>query len=310
MPAPTHGQNHQPARTEHKTPTQGMEPSRRTREAVDDEVDPSVSLPSLAGAATGRRSRPHPSAYGHEGHGLVAVGPGTAETMLLPIPLGRIGLNPLPVQPAKIHLPLLRQDVLSRKRLNGWLDEAASGRVALIIAEAGFGKTTMLADWARHTKRATVWYRLESDDRDWLAFIRHLVATGREVDPAFAAETYDQLLALGPGGPTREELTATVAREMGEFATSSPDGLSLLFDDYHAVDGSPETEPIVKALLERTGPGSPWSSQPAPCQCSGWGGWARAAPSRGSTETPSASQYRRLSVYSARRTNSPWTRKL
>ena len=42
---------------------------------------------------------------------------------------------------------------------------------------------------------------------------------------------------------------------MGEFASSLPDGLSLLFDDYHAVDASPETEPIMQALLDRTGPG-------------------------------------------------------
>ena len=81
------------------------------------------------------------------------------------------------------------------------------------------------------------------------------MATGREIDPGFGPETYDLLLALGPGGPTRDELTASIAREMGEFATSLPDGLSLLFDDYHSVDASPETEPIMRALLERTGPG-------------------------------------------------------
>ncbi len=177
-----------------------------------------------------------------------------AGSMLLAGPLGRIGMNPLPIQPAKIHRPLLRHDVLARERLNGWLDEAVGGRVALVIAEAGFGKTTLLADWAGHTRRATAWYRLEPDDRDWLAFIRHLVATGREVDPGFAPETYDMLLALGPGGPTRDELTASVALEMDEFATSLPDGLTLLFDDYHSVDASPETEPIMRALLARTGP--------------------------------------------------------
>ena len=96
--------------------------------------------------------------------------------MLLGERFGLMGMNPLPIQPARIHPPLLRHDVLSRERLNGWLDRAVEGRVALIIAEAGFGKTTLLADWARQTRRATAWYRLEPDDRDWLAFIRHLVA--------------------------------------------------------------------------------------------------------------------------------------
>ncbi len=174
--------------------------------------------------------------------------------MLFAGPIGRLGMNPLPIQPAKIHPPLLRHDVLSRERLNGWLDNAANGRVALVIAEAGFGKTTFLADWARHTRRATAWYRLEPDDRDWLAFIRHLVASGREIDPGFAPDTYDLLAALGPGGPSRDDLIVSVAQEMAELASSLPNGLSLLFDDYHSVDGSPETEPVMKALVDRTGP--------------------------------------------------------
>ncbi|MHB8891921.1 MAG: BTAD domain-containing putative transcriptional regulator [Candidatus Limnocylindrales bacterium] len=175
--------------------------------------------------------------------------------MLLGGPLGRMGMNPLPIQPAKVHPPLLRHDILSRERLNGWLEAAVGGRVALVIAEAGFGKTTLLADWARQTRRATAWYRLEPDDRDWLAFIRHLVAGGREIDPGFGPKTYDLLLALGPGGPTRDDLIASVAMELAELASTLPHGLSLLLDDYHSVDGSPETEPVMKALLARTGPG-------------------------------------------------------
>ncbi len=254
MPSITGKQDRHRAATS-RTPSAAMSQAGASAQDALDVAEDSVSFASSDGTVSGRRSRPRPSTTGHEGHALVAVGPGTASSILLAGPLGRIGMNPLPIQPVKIHRPLLRHDVLSRERLNGWLDGAVGGRLALVIAEAGFGKTTMLADWARHTRRATAWYRLEPDDRDWLAFIRHLVATGREIDPGFAPETYDLLLALGPGGPTRDELTMSVAREMSELASSLPDGLSLLFDDYHSVDGSPETEPIMRALLERTGPG-------------------------------------------------------
>jgi DNA-binding SARP family transcriptional activator len=188
---------------------------------------------------------------GH-GHGLVAVGPGLAGSMLL---AGGYGLNPLPVQPAKIHCPPPRDDTLSRERLNSWLERAASGRLALIVAEAGFGKTTLLADWALHTGRMTAWYRLEQDDRDWLTFIRHIVASVRELDPEFAPETFGLLLALGSGGPTQQDLVASLAREVAAFGVGSTRGLTLILDDYHVVDGFEETEPIVRALLDRTAPG-------------------------------------------------------
>ncbi len=44
-------------------------------------------------------------------------------------------------------------------------------------------------------------------------------------------------------------------REYAEFGASHPQGLTLIFDDYHVVDGSDEVVPIVRALIDRTGPG-------------------------------------------------------
>ena len=217
-----------------------------------------IPAPAVTSAANGRTApgpsaRPTPPSRGTgKGHGLVAVGPGLAGSMLLG---GGFPMNPLPVQPAKIHRPPRRDDTLSRERLNSWLDTAAAGRLGLIVAEAGFGKTTLLADWAGLTRRDTTWYRLEPDDRDWLTFIRHLVAAGRELDPEFAPDTFRMLLSLGPGGPTPKDLAISIAREMAEFGVASPRGLTLILDDYHAVDGCAETEPIVRALLDRTAPG-------------------------------------------------------
>lgn len=219
---------------------------------------PSVDAAAVSSAASGAsahgsRGRTTPPATGTGiGHGLVAVGPGLAGSLLV---TGGYGVNPFPVQPAKIHCPPDREDTLSRERLNSWLERAAGGRVGLIVAEAGFGKTTLLGDWARHTRRMTAWYRLEPDDRDWLTFVRHLVASGRELDPGFAPETFGLLLALGSGGPTVHDLTRSIAREMAELGTGSERGLTLILDDYHLIDGFEETEPIVRALVDRTGQG-------------------------------------------------------
>jgi DNA-binding SARP family transcriptional activator len=174
--------------------------------------------------------------------------------MLLVGRTGLPGMNTFPIVGARIHPPLLRSDVLSRERLNTWLEQAVAGRLALIVAEAGFGKTTLLADWASRTRRLTAWYRLEPDDRDWLTFARHLVASGRELDPQFAPETYGLLMDLGPGGPTREAILASLVTEIAAFGAAHSPGLTLIFDDYHVVDGSDEVVPTVRALLDLTGP--------------------------------------------------------
>ena len=74
-----------------------------------------------------------------------------------------------------------------------------------MIADAGYGKTTLLADFSRRTRLRTIWYRLDEDDRDWVGFLSHLVAAGREHDPDFAPRTAGLLRSLEPGGPTRDD---------------------------------------------------------------------------------------------------------
>ena len=101
-----------------------------------------------------------------------------------------------PVQIGKIQAPLLPEETLRRDRLIDWLHAKFGSRVALIVAEAGYGKTTLLADWSRRTRVRTLWYRLDEHDRDWAVFVHHVIAAGREVDPEFAPGTRALLRAL------------------------------------------------------------------------------------------------------------------
>ena len=95
---------------------------------------PSVSFAASGVPRSTPRSLPPPS--GAEGHALVGVGPGLSGASRR---AGLMSAYPFPITGAKIHPPLLRADTLSRPRLNDWLNRAATGRVVLIIAEAGFG---------------------------------------------------------------------------------------------------------------------------------------------------------------------------
>src|SRR5919205_246911 len=65
-----------------------------------------------------------------------------------------------PVQLSKVQPPPLRDDTLARDRLLDWLGTRIHRRVILLLAEAGYGKTTLLADFSRRTRVRTLWYRL------------------------------------------------------------------------------------------------------------------------------------------------------
>ena len=57
------------------------------------------------------------------------------------------GMNGYPIQPAKIQGPPWRDQTLARDRLLDWLAAKIHQRVILVLADAGYGKTTLLADF-------------------------------------------------------------------------------------------------------------------------------------------------------------------
>lgn len=151
-----------------------------------------------------------------------------------------------PIELAKVARPVLRDDTLQRDRLLDWLDAKIHHRVVLVVAEAGYGKTTLLADFTRRTRLRTTWFRLDEDDRDPVAFLNYLVAAGRELDPGFAPTTAAMLRELGTGTIPLDQVIDTFIHET---RTLGSDGAVLVLDDFHLVDESPEVRRIVREML-------------------------------------------------------------
>jgi len=128
-----------------------------------------------------------------------------------------------------------------------WLQLKVHHRVVHVIAEAGYGKTTLLADFSRRTRLRMLWYRLDAQDRSWVAFLSYLVAAGRVQDEAFAPATGDLLRELGTGGPSMDPVLETFIRELQPLGEA---GAVVVLDDFHAVDDAPDVRHIIRALLQ------------------------------------------------------------
>jgi DNA-binding SARP family transcriptional activator/tetratricopeptide (TPR) repeat protein len=160
----------------------------------------------------------------------------------------RDDVNGFPIQLAKVQRPALRDETLERPRLLDWLHAKVHGRVVLVLADAGYGKTTLLADFSRRSRTRTLWYRLDDDDRDWVSFIHHLVAAGREHDPTFAPRTAGMLAEVGTADPGREVVLDAFIRELPTIAVG---GAVLILDDFHLVDDAADVRHITRELLAR-----------------------------------------------------------
>src|SRR6185312_7528249 len=136
----------------------------------------------------------------------------------------------------KLHVPRPQPGFVPRPRLVEALGEGlARGRV-LVCAPAGFGKTALLADWARGDGRPVAWLGLDGGDSDPARFWRYVVAA-----------------LVGPPPPSSfEGLVTALINELA--ADPGPDEVLLVLDDYHLVDSEPVHQSVT-FLLENLPPG-------------------------------------------------------
>ena len=81
-----------------------------------------------------------------------------------------------PLLETKLHIPPVRQKLVSRPRLIERLRAGLDHKLTLVSAPAGFGKTTLLSEWTRalgHNcpPRAVAWLSLEESDNDVRRFV-------------------------------------------------------------------------------------------------------------------------------------------
>jgi len=177
----------------------------------------------------------------------IAVGPGRPATAASSSArLVNADVNNFPIQPSKVHAPPLRDETLARDRLLEWLDAKVTHRLVYLIAEAGYGKTTLLADFTRRSRLRVMWYRLDETDRDWVTVLNHLVAAGRVADPSFGAATWSLLGELDTGMTPMQPIVATYIRELRELDQQPA---ALVLDDYHRVEDVPEVQHIVREIV-------------------------------------------------------------
>jgi LuxR family maltose regulon positive regulatory protein len=91
--------------------------------------------------------------------------------------------------PFNFSIPRSRTDLLPRPRLIDYLEQVAARELILISTPAGFGKTTLLANWARNTEKPVAWLSLDRDDNDPTYFWRFIVTAIRLVHAQIGGRT-------------------------------------------------------------------------------------------------------------------------
>ncbi|MGE0843971.1 LuxR C-terminal-related transcriptional regulator [Pseudonocardia sp.] len=149
----------------------------------------------------------------------------------------------MPAPGTKLRVPAPRRRLVARPRvLEGVRRDAP--RLVLVSAPAGFGKTTVLAQWLASTPATrAAWLSLDPADDDPRRFLTQVVAALRTVAADVGATTLAQL--DGDRLPPVETLVAPLVDDVDRL----PGTTVLALDDYHVVD-DPAVHACVSYLLD------------------------------------------------------------
>ena len=138
-----------------------------------------------------------------------------------------------PLIVTKIRIPRRRPDLLPRQRLVNFIHAHLDRKLILISAPAGYGKTSLLTDFACDTDLPVCWYTLDPFDRDLRAFLEHLVAAVALRFPAFGRRSRAYLRETTDPGANLYPLVATLVQEIYD---TIPEYFCLVLDDHHTVE--------------------------------------------------------------------------
>lgn len=151
----------------------------------------------------------------------------------------------------KLYVPRWRPGLVSRPRLVEQLERGARGKLTLVSAPAGFGKTTLLAEWlatAPTPARHVAWVSLDAGDNDPTRFWTYCATALRALQGDAGGHALALLRTSQP-----PPLDAVVAALINEVSTLEHD-VTLILDDYHVIDAE-AVHAAIAFLLDHAPPG-------------------------------------------------------
>jgi len=145
----------------------------------------------------------------------------------------------------KLLPPRPAPELLSRFRLTERLLANLANPVTLVTANAGSGKTTLVADFLRTHKRSFVWYQLDHTDADPFVFLGYVTFGIQQVVPGFGESMFSYLQETT--GELAQHPERAVDVLLNEVLDRVDQQLILVLDDYHHL--GPDTP--VHAVLDR-----------------------------------------------------------
>lgn len=132
----------------------------------------------------------------------------------------------------KLYIPHSRSNAVVRNILMERLSLGEDKKLTLVCAPAGYGKTTLVSEWALNSasKRAVAWLSLDEGDNDPTRFLIYLVSSIQTIAPTVGDGIISMLNA-----PQPPLINWIISKLINDIATHGK-SFTLVLDDYHVIE--------------------------------------------------------------------------
>ena len=179
----------------------------------------------------------------------------------------------------KVILPQRRKELFTRQRLINLLYDLLDEKLILVIAPAGYGKTSLLVDFAHQVDFPVCWYAVDELDQTPERFFTYFIAAIHQQFPAFGEASRAALKAINPFTPDINQLVSVIVNDAYEHIQEH---FLIILDDYHLVSNVKEIQAFLNRFINTVGRKLPSGlkltdlaqpARPAPAGSPLAGGW-------------------------------------
>lgn len=148
----------------------------------------------------------------------------------------------------KLLPPRPVSELLKRPRLTDRVRANIDSPITLVAADAGCGKTTLIADFLNDMTRPSVWYQLDHTDADPIVFLNYVAQGIKTIQPAFGEAIFSYLSEANEDLVRFPERAADLL--INEILRSIEQPFILVLDDYHHIGNDTIVHKIVDRMLQ------------------------------------------------------------
>ena len=134
----------------------------------------------------------------------------------------------------KLYVPRASSNLVPRHRLIEALREGASRKLTVVVAPAGFGKTSLLSAWLRETTdgNSVAWVSLDASENEPAQFWAYAIRALQRIHPVAGADAIAQLQSSH--APATETVLTTLINDISAIDAD----FTLVLDDYHVIEAA------------------------------------------------------------------------